>query len=1071
MAWWWWLISLLQSPSNNRTTTIPRNRNSERDQRERYSSYNNQYSTNNNMISLIILIMSFIILTLFEHVNIVATAPACRISEFPCRNNRCVRLDRYCDGIDDCGDMSDEPRYCTVCNRTYYGDVGKTYELELGKPLEGRLPFLCHLTFTANGHNHGDIVQLIFDAFNVGRYEPSALDGCPDGYMQLSELGRPFTGGSWCGSSTGYAVYYSETSTITVSVKLFHAHGTTPFEFRLRYKFVSQLEAIVRFGHPSAPLERGQVSPGTYCTRKFEECYRKPCRLQSPNYPGMYPRNVTCYWSLRQKTIPTCKHAMISVRQESAHKMQMKRSISVASLNKTGRALKAWKDCTGERDHLIFYDGGTTNDPVLVKYCGGDWLPRVVSRGPEMLVAFHSSPFSIPLHSQSTPSPLRGFELDVNIIFADSDSLDYSREVRTCEFDVNATNPDSDEIWTRQKGRLGRLVSPRHTLPPNTTCVYRFRGKPDDRIWIYFISYSNHALLPPPSQDGAENNNQTLGGMSMSFNNVTVDACLTRLRLWDGNKIIAEHCDDEMPRLCDHTSLSNVTRMTRPCAAHESYISKGSDMTIEHHTEDGTALHPATFKLKYEFVDTRLGGEAWPGRRGEPCYRVFRKQSKGQIVSPRNVFLFGRGGATNLSCVYRIEAGAGERIRLTIFNISFGDNPSCYTEPDPHTGRARCTYNTDVEGYAIRELRLWEVPWREVRLPKTCFCDNSSLTQTNARPLVFLSSSRVYEIHFNINNMNITEDFRDIYFFAAFEMVRTPDCPRKQRLRGSGGEVELLHPPESRSESYCDGLPWFVEAHENKSLFILTWGVFLPLEPAIDEPIRCLTKNRIMLYAGRPAKLLKVVCPLEPNAKQFAVHVFSEEWFGVGTAESPSTMYLQPHRPPNFLVEFINRESGIAAFSWLEISRSRSSLLQQLQIEFPTTLNTTTNDTTSAGLPPDWDCQYRCPELNACISSSLWCDGRINCPSGFDENESHCGVGRRIFNLFPGGVYTAISCTAAIIAAFILFLLVAAVHRIRARRRRRRLGKKKLINSDLGSMPRRIGTDEFLIDTGSTLSS
>jgi len=39
--------------------------------------------------------------------------PACRISEFPCRNSRCIRLDRYCDGVDDCGDKSDEPRYCT----------------------------------------------------------------------------------------------------------------------------------------------------------------------------------------------------------------------------------------------------------------------------------------------------------------------------------------------------------------------------------------------------------------------------------------------------------------------------------------------------------------------------------------------------------------------------------------------------------------------------------------------------------------------------------------------------------------------------------------------------------------------------------------------------------------------------------------------------------------------------------------------------------------------------------------------------------------------------------------------
>ena len=49
---------------------------------------------------------------------------------------------------------------CTVCNRTFYGDLGKTYELKLNKPDEKKLPFLCHFTFTANGHIHGDIVQV-----------------------------------------------------------------------------------------------------------------------------------------------------------------------------------------------------------------------------------------------------------------------------------------------------------------------------------------------------------------------------------------------------------------------------------------------------------------------------------------------------------------------------------------------------------------------------------------------------------------------------------------------------------------------------------------------------------------------------------------------------------------------------------------------------------------------------------------------------------------------------------------------------------------------------------------------
>lgn len=50
--------------------------------------------------------------------------------------------------------------YVSVCNRTYYGDVGKTYDLKVNKPVDARLPFLCHLTFTANGQIHGDIVQV-----------------------------------------------------------------------------------------------------------------------------------------------------------------------------------------------------------------------------------------------------------------------------------------------------------------------------------------------------------------------------------------------------------------------------------------------------------------------------------------------------------------------------------------------------------------------------------------------------------------------------------------------------------------------------------------------------------------------------------------------------------------------------------------------------------------------------------------------------------------------------------------------------------------------------------------------
>lgn len=232
----------------------------------------------------------------------------------------------------------------------------------------------------------------------------------------------------------------------------------------------------------------------------------------------------------------------------------------------------------------------------------------------------------------------------------------------------------------------------------------------------------------------------------------------------------------------------------------------------------------------------------------------------------------------------------------------------------------------------------------------------------------------------------------------------------------------------------------------------------------------------------RSYRLLRVVCPASPNARQFAVHVFSEEWFSVGAVgeDTPTTsdsgtsvegsraFYLRSPRPPSFLVEFVGREPGVAALNWLEISRSRSSLLQQLQIDYVGS----DNDSVTSSLPTDWECPHRCPELNACISASLWCDGRSNCPSGFDEDVSHCGAGMSLFAFLPGGIYTALGAAAATLVALTIFLCVAAVYRIRTQKRRRRLGKKKRGGGGGDVGPRRVPTEEMLLDpSGSTTSS
>lgn len=61
------------------------------------------------------------------------------------------------------------------------------------------------------------------------------------------------------------------------------------------------------------------------------------------------------------------------------------------------------------------YDGASTEDPVLVRLCGGGAIPDIISSGSHMLLEFHTSPYDNPFH----PVPLSylpGFELDVEVI-------------------------------------------------------------------------------------------------------------------------------------------------------------------------------------------------------------------------------------------------------------------------------------------------------------------------------------------------------------------------------------------------------------------------------------------------------------------------------------------------------------------------------------------------------------------------------------------------------------------------------------------------------------------------------
>uniref|UniRef100_A0A182J385 DUF7805 domain-containing protein n=1 Tax=Anopheles atroparvus TaxID=41427 RepID=A0A182J385_ANOAO len=499
-------------------------------------------------------------------------------------------------------------------------------------------------------------------------------------------------------------------------------------------------------------------------------------------------------------------------------------------------------------------------------------------------------------------------------------------------------------------------------------------------------------------------------------------------------RLMAEFFDNEAPKLCDHMTVESKGHRMRPCTPLESYVSTGRDLKIEFHTMTGTSLFPSSFGINYEFVDTELGGEPYLGsgkKSLEPnedltkgadasipvlCSRVFRKR-KGDFQAPRNVFLHGRGGAKNISCLYRFEASVGERVRVDLFNVSFGEFATCVTESDGHTGRARCS-PTESEGDSrIGELRLFDVPYPDVRIPLGCFCDNTSSTY-NA-PLTFISNSRTLELTFIVTRLNISEDFADVYFHAAYDFIRVPECRRRLRLRGSGGEDEMHFPLKSHDAS-CDGLPWFIEAQQqDRSLFVRTWGSYLSVEPTVEDYSKCHTRNRLIVYSGVPLKIMRVICPSAPSGRSSALHIFSEDWLS-------NQPFLSFDRPVSMVLEPILKEQGSIGFSWLEIQRTKASLIQQLDLQ----TNFTANDTlVEFGLyPRETECEYRCPELDACIGSALWCDGRPNCPSGYDESEQECGS--RLIEL-PGGIYAAFGCVAAAISACLIFCLLVMVKKRR----------------------------------------
>ncbi|KAB0793651.1 hypothetical protein PPYR_13271 [Photinus pyralis] len=468
----------------------------------------------------------------------------------------------------------------------------------------------------------------------------------------------------------------------------------------MEYKLLRKQSATVRYGggqlivdvnttvpsvvEPESEYYLGDLIAGTYCSRIYSDCDRKRCRLQSPNFPGLYPRNVTCYYAVRQHEIPEGKHALITVRQSKGQLISI-RSQSALHGTASTRELKVWNACDDVQDYVTVYDGYTTRDPIILKFCGGgEAVPEAVSSGHELLIEFSTSPFGTFSHPIPVQS-LHGFQLDVEVKFVDQLSPMFIKHKRNCEFWIRGTDK-------------GILDNPLHSLPANTTCLYHLQGidtsvspspipfRPISRypegIWR-----PTRLLFPPPRYRVWLSVTKFHVAGSKDLQKQDQEMCRSSLKVWDGQvwtgtncndlfcskdklknvpktsmsgplglgknvTLLARYCREHIARTCDHSMLANTTRFPRPCSLSESFLSSGDSLTLELQVSDSTALRPVQFRALYEFVDLHQDGE--PYGIGA-CSRKFTtplQNTQQKFQAPRDIFLYGRGGAKNLRYVF-----------------------------------------------------------------------------------------------------------------------------------------------------------------------------------------------------------------------------------------------------------------------------------------------------------------------------------------------------------------------------------------------------------------------------------